>query len=103
MKTACAIVLASVSLGTTGILAELSFVCGILLETQISLGLLISSATVFLSLLSVRKSALRVQKKNALFFLAFEVLAVAFQRISYFYAGAELFRFQILSLTVLGE
>ncbi len=88
MKTACAIVLASVSLGTTGILAELSLVYGIVSEAQISLGLLISSETALLSLLSVRKGASRVQKKDALFFLAFEVLAVAFQRISCFYAGA---------------
>lgn len=80
------IVLASVLWGTMGILAKLSFVYGILPETLISLRLLISFATIFLSLLLVRRSALRVQKKDALFFLAFGVLAVAFQRISYFYA-----------------
>lgn len=80
------IIIASILWGTMGILAKLSFEHGILPETLIALRLLISFATLSVVLTSFDKDSFKIQKTDALLFLVLGVFAIAFQRISYFYA-----------------
>jgi len=80
------IVIASILWGTMGILAKLSFEYGVLPETLIALRLAISSATLFIILMLLDKESLKIRKNDVLFFVFFGVFAIAFQRISYFYA-----------------
>ncbi len=86
MQGYASIATASALWGTMGILARLSFAYGILPETLIALRLAISFATLLAILLLFRKSSFRIQKADAPLFIAFGIFAVAFQRISYFYA-----------------
>jgi drug/metabolite transporter (DMT)-like permease len=69
-----------------GILAKLSLSYGVLPETLTALRLVISSGTLALFLLFFRRDSLKVQKADVFFFVILGVFAVAFQRISYFYA-----------------
>lgn len=80
------IAVASILWGTMGVLAKLSFEYGILPETLIALRLAISFSTLLAILILFSRDSLKVGKKDVLFFLIFGVFAIAFQRISYFYA-----------------
>ena len=79
-------VAASILWGTMGILAKLSFEFGILPETLIALRLVISFATLSIILAILSKDSFTIRKTDALLFLILGVFAIAFQRISYFYA-----------------
>lgn len=80
------IVLASILWGTMGILAKLSLRYGVLPETLTALRLVVSSGTLAVILLFFRRNSLKIQKADIFFFVILGVFAVAFQRISYFYA-----------------
>jgi drug/metabolite transporter (DMT)-like permease len=80
------IVLASILWGTMGILAKLSLRYDVLPETLTALRLVVSSGTLAVILLFFRRNSLKIQKADVLFFVILGVFAVAFQRISYFYA-----------------
>lgn len=69
-----------------GILAKLAFGYGIVPETLIALRLAISFATLAVGLGLFRRDAFKLQKADVLMFLVLGVFAIAFQRISYFYA-----------------
>ena len=77
---------ASILWGTMGILAKLSFEYGIHPETLIALRLAISFSTLSVILAIFSRDSLKIQKADLLLFLVFGVLAIAFQRVSYFYA-----------------
>jgi drug/metabolite transporter (DMT)-like permease len=81
-----AIVLASILFGTIGILAKLAFQYAISPATLIALRLTVSSTTLLIILAMFRRGSLKIRKTDALAFLFFGVFAVAFQRITYFYA-----------------
>lgn len=80
------IIIASTLWGTMGILAKLAFRYGIIPETLIALRLVVSFVTLAVGLGLFRKDAFKLQKADALMFLVLGVFAIAFQRISYFYA-----------------
>lgn len=80
------IIIASTLWGTMGILAKLAFGYGIIPETLIALRLAVSFATLAMGLGLFRREAFKLQKGDALMFLVLGVFAIAFQRISYFYA-----------------
>jgi DME family drug/metabolite transporter len=80
------IIIASTLWGTMGILAKLAFAYGIVPETLIALRLVVSFVTLAVGLGLFRKDAFKFQKADALMFLVLGVFAIAFQRISYFYA-----------------
>ncbi|MDH5780702.1 MAG: DMT family transporter [Candidatus Bathyarchaeota archaeon] len=80
------IIIASTLWGTMGILAKLAFGHGIVPETLIALRLAVSFVTLAVGLGLFRKDAFKLQKADALMFLVLGVFAIAFQRISYFYA-----------------
>jgi len=80
------IIIASVLWGTLGIFAKLSFEYGILPETLIALRLVIGFATLLSILIVIDKDSLKIQKMDILLLSIFGVFAIAFQRISYFYA-----------------
>ena len=86
MRGYVSIVIASILWGTIGILAKLAFGYGITPETLIALRLAISFATLAAGLGLFRKDAFKLQKTDILMFLVLGVFAIAFQRISYFYA-----------------
>jgi drug/metabolite transporter (DMT)-like permease len=77
--------LVSILWGTMGILEKLSYAYGILPVTLIALRLLISSVTLLFVLMLFSRSSLKVQKKDLPTFLAFGLLAVAMQRVTYAY------------------
>jgi len=80
------VAVASILWGTMGILATLSFEYGILPETLIALRLVIGFATLSVILALFRKDSFKIQKSDILLFLILGIFAIAFQRISYFYA-----------------
>jgi DME family drug/metabolite transporter len=80
------ILIASTLWGTMGILAKLAFGYGIVPETLIALRLAVSFVTLAVGIGLFKKEAFKVQKTDGLMFLVFGVFAIAFQRISYFYA-----------------
>lgn len=80
------ITIASILWGTMGILAKLSFEFGILPETLIALRIAISSTTLLIVLAIFSRDSFKIRKTDALRFLILGVFAIAFQRISYFYA-----------------
>jgi DME family drug/metabolite transporter len=86
MKGYVLIIIASTLWGTMGILAKLAFGYGIIPETLIALRLVVSFVTLAVGLGLFKKNAFRIQKTDALMFLVLGVFAIAFQRISYFYA-----------------
>jgi len=86
MRGYVSILIASILWGTMGILAKLAFGYGIVPETLIALRLAVSFVTLAVGLGLFRKDAFKLQKADALMFLVLGVFAIAFQRISYFYA-----------------
>jgi len=80
------ILIASTLWGTMGILAKLAFGYGIVPETLIALRLAVSFVTLAVGIGLFKKEAFKVQKTDGLMFLVLGVFAIAFQRISYFYA-----------------
>ena len=77
---------ASLLWGTMGILAKLSYSYGIAPATLIALRLVVSFTTLFLVLALFKRDSFKADKRDLLMLLVFGVFAVAFQRISYFYA-----------------
>ena len=86
MRGYVSILIASTLWGTMGILAKLAFGYGIVPETLIALRLAVSFVTLAAGLGLFRREAFKIQKADALMFLVLGVFAIAFQRISYFYA-----------------
>jgi len=86
MQGYVSIIIASTLWGSMGILAKLAFGYGIVPETLIALRLTVSFVTLAAGLGLFRKDAFKIQKADALMFLVLGVFAIAFQRISYFYA-----------------
>jgi len=80
------IIAASVLWGTMGIFAKLSYKYGILPETLIALRLVISFSTLLPALAVFKRSSFRVNRHDLPYLVIFGVFAVAFQRVSYFYA-----------------
>lgn len=81
-----AIVVASILFGTIGILAKMAFQYSISPATLIALRLSVSSSTLLVILATFRRSRLKIRRADAVLFILFGLFAVAFQRISYFYA-----------------
>jgi DME family drug/metabolite transporter len=81
-----AIIVASILFGTIGILAKMAFQYSISPATLIALRLSVSSLTLLVILAPFRRSYLRIRRTDSVLFILFGLLAVAFQRISYFYA-----------------
>jgi len=86
MKGYAAITLASILWGTMGILAKLAYGYGISPEALIALRLTISFTTLAAILGLFSRKFFKIQKTDILLFLILGVFAIAFQRISYFYA-----------------
>ncbi len=80
------IIIASVLWGTMGILAKLSYAYGILPETLIALRLVISFSTLLPVLVMFKRSSFMIRRRDLRYLVIFGVFAVAFQRVSYFYA-----------------
>lgn len=80
------IIIATILWGTMGILAKLSFEHGVNPETLIALRLVISFATLSVTLGLFSRASFKIKKNDALLFLVLGLFAIAFQRISYFYA-----------------
>ncbi|MEM2117784.1 MAG: DMT family transporter [Candidatus Bathyarchaeia archaeon] len=79
------IVAASVIWGTMGIFGKLAFAYGIDPVTLTTLRIIISSSTMLFALLLFRRSLLKIEKKDLPQLIIFGVLAVALQRVAYFY------------------
>ncbi|MEM3458576.1 MAG: DMT family transporter [Candidatus Bathyarchaeia archaeon] len=79
------IVAASVIWGTMGIFGKLAFAYGIDPVTLTALRIIISSSTMLFALLLFRRSLLKIEKKDLPQLIIFGVLAVALQRVAYFY------------------
>jgi len=86
MQGYVSIVIASILWGTMGILAKLAFGYGIVPETLIALRLAASFVTLAAGLGLFQRKAFKIQKGDALMLLVLGIFAIAFQRISYFYA-----------------
>lgn len=79
------IVLASIIWGTMGIFGKLAFEYGINPVTLTALRIFISSITMLISIILLERNLLKIKKKDVPQLLAFAILAVALQRIAYFY------------------
>ena len=79
------IVSASIMWGTMGIFGKLAFEYGINPVTLTALRILISSITMLISIILLKKNLLKIKKKDVPQLLVFAILAVALQRIAYFY------------------
>ena len=79
------IVSASIIWGTMGIFGKLAFEYGINPVTLTALRILISSITMLISIILLKRNLLKIKKKDVPQLLAFAILAVALQRIAYFY------------------
>jgi DME family drug/metabolite transporter len=79
------IVSASIIWGTMGIFGKLAFEYGIDPVTLTALRILISSITMLISIILLKKNLLKIKKKDVPQLLVFAILAVALQRIAYFY------------------
>jgi len=77
---------ASIIWGTMGIFGKLAFEFGISPTTLIALRLLVSSLTISIPVVLLKRNLLRIERTHLLPFLALGVLATAFQRIAYFYS-----------------
>ena len=77
---------ASILWGTMGIFGKLAFEFGISPTTLIALRLLVSSLTISLPIVLLKRNLLKIKRIHLLPFLALGVLATAFQRIAYFYS-----------------
>lgn len=79
------IVAASVIWGTMGIFGKLAFAYGIDPLTLTTWRIIISSSTMLFALLLFKRSLLKIEKKDLPQLIIFGVLAVALQRVAYFY------------------
>jgi len=79
------IVSASIMWGTMGIFGKLAFEYGINPVTLTALRILISSITMLISIILLKRNLLKIKKKDVPQLLVFAILAVALQRIAYFY------------------
>jgi len=77
---------ASIIWGTMGIFGKLAFEFGISPTTLIALRLLVSSLTISIPVVLLKRNLLKIERIHLLPFLALGVLATAFQRIAYFYS-----------------
>jgi len=77
---------ASIIWGTMGIFGKFAFEFGISPTTLIALRLLISSLTISIPVVLLKKNLLKIKRIHVFHFLALGVLATAFQRIAYFYS-----------------
>jgi drug/metabolite transporter (DMT)-like permease len=79
------IVSASIMWGTMGIFGKLAFEYGINPVTLTALRIFISSITMLISIILLKRNLLKIKKKDVPQLLVFAILAVALQRIAYFY------------------
>lgn len=79
------IALASILWGTMGIFGKFAFAQGVNPVTLTALRISISSATVLVPMVLFRKNLLKIKRKDLPQLAIFGVLAVALQRIAYFY------------------
>jgi drug/metabolite transporter (DMT)-like permease len=79
------IVSASIMWGTMGIFGKLAFGYGINPVTLTALRIFISSITMLISIILLKRNLLKIKKKDVPQLLVFAILAVALQRIAYFY------------------
>jgi len=79
------IVSASIIWGTMGIFGKLAFEYGINPVTLTALRIFISSITMLISIILLKRNLLKIKKKDVPQLLVFAILAVALQRIAYFY------------------
>lgn len=79
------IVAASILWGTMGIFGKLAFEYGINPIVLTSLRIFISSITMLIPIIVLKRNLLRLKSKDVPRLLVFGVLAVALQRIAYFY------------------
>ena len=79
------IVSASIMWGTMGIFGKLAFEYGINPVTLTALRIFISSITMLISITLLKRNLLKIKKKDVPQLLVFAILAVALQRIAYFY------------------
>jgi len=79
------IVSASIIWGTMGIFGKLAFEYGIHPVTLTALRIFISSITMLISIILLKRNLLKIKKKDVFQLLVFAILAVALQRITYFY------------------
>lgn len=80
------IVAASVLWGTMGVLAKFTYGFGVQPDVLIALRLTAGFGTLFAVLLMFGRGSLRIERRDALVLLAFGVIGVTLQRLSYFYA-----------------
>lgn len=79
------IALASVIWGTMGIFGKLAFEYGINPVTLTALRILISSVTMLIPIVLLNRDLLKIRRSDVPWLLLFGLLAVALQRVSYFY------------------
>lgn len=79
------IVAASIIWGTMGIFGKLAFAYGIDPVTLTTLRIIISSSTMLLAIMLFKRDLLKIERKDVPKLMVFGILAVAFQRIAYFY------------------
>jgi len=79
------IVAASIMWGTMGIFGKLAFEYGINAVTLTALRILLSSVTMLIPIILLKRSLLKIERKDVPQLLVFGILAVTFQRIAYFY------------------
>jgi len=79
------IVAASILWGTMGIFGKLAFAYGINPVILTALRIFISSVTMLILIVLLKRNLLKIERKDLPQLLIFGLLAVAFQRIAYFY------------------
>jgi len=80
-----AILVASILWGTMGIFGKLAFAYGIDPVTLTALRILISSSAILVFLTLYNRKLLKIEKKDIPLLIVFGLLAVALQRVAYFY------------------
>jgi DME family drug/metabolite transporter len=81
-----AILAASILWGTMGVFGKVAFSYGIDPVTLTALRILISSSTMLIFLALFKRQLVRIEKKDVPQLILFGLLAVALQRVAYFYA-----------------
>jgi len=76
---------ASILWGTMGIFGKIAFQYGINPVVLTALRILISSATMLISIILLKRKLLKIERKDLPQLLVFGIFAVALQRIAYFY------------------
>ncbi len=80
------IIAASLLWGTMGVLAKFAYAFGVQPDVLIALRLTVGFGTLFAVLLVSSRKSLKIDRRDALVLLAFGVIGVTLQRLSYFYA-----------------